>query len=40
MYVSEYTVKFEELSRFVADYVATDKMKKNQFERGLDPRIR
>jgi len=37
--VTDYAAKFEELSRFAADYVVTDKMKKNQFERGLDPRI-
>ena len=39
MSVTDYADKFEELSRFAADFVAADKCKKNQFERGLDPGI-
>ena len=39
MSVTDYATKFEELSRFAVDYVAIEKMKKNQIERGLDSEI-
>jgi len=40
MSITGYAAKCKELLRFAVDYVAPDKMKMNQFERGLDPGIR